>query len=482
MAVTRREFLRSTSTLGALTVLGGGPVLLNACHGGGHYQAPEEWGDGETNVSELLTNWLAAAEPGDVFKLSRRQDGTPGRYWIPQGIKISRDGTTLDLNGCALITKETLGFDDPDIVANAAAMPPLWDDWDELSTPGLPQWDWPAKRCNVVIAASDVTVMSSVPGARIQGACRTVAYRAPESNGRRFATGPIFHSYLQHSPPYDIGMGDGQHGIRIGGGLGAWSDTHSYSNITIDLNNVSVEFTHGDGVYLGDNHHNIRILGHNLGEQALGGTPDHTWLAIVGWSGQGGTIVEGATLADDRWVPDEDAAPWPGIHHCGRQGVATDGRNYDTLLEGVAIWRVGRACVDWEPATANAEIVNPRMLGVECGIHHLRMIAAGGQRSITGLVVDGLASWEKAQIDTRSSSAPGRHSNWILKGIRVDNGLESAGNGNNAAFWLDRVDNCTIEDCYVPVRVNSADGGVEIGNGTGITFVTPESEQFPTTF
>src|SRR4029453_1939624 len=217
---------------------------------------------------------------------------------------------------------------------------------------------------------------SSRSGARIQGAARTVHYRGDETLvGRQVPTGCVFDAALAPQP-----------GIRIGGRAGAYSDDHAYSNIVLDLNDISVEFVHGDGVYLNDNHRSIQLLGRNLGEPVLGGTPAAVDDAcIVGYSGQGGTIVEGATRDLDRWGP--GGGPLPGIHHTGRHGIATDLRNYDLLVDGVAIWRTARAIIDFEPTSDGAEIGRPTVRNIETGIHTLNWIAAAGPRSIRDLVI-----------------------------------------------------------------------------------------------
>jgi len=459
--LTRREFLRSTGALGALGALGAGATVLTACAAGQHtWEAPETIDNtGTDNVSAALTDWLATTGgPGDVFTLRRRADDRPGRYWVPQGVRIGKP-MTFDMVGCHLLTGRTLGADDARIEENRITFPPLWDDGGEQSDPGA----WPCRRVVLLISASNVTVNSSRSGARIQGAARTVHYRGDETVvGRQVPTGCVYDATLAT-----------QHGIRIGGRAGAYSDDHAYSNIVLDLNDISVEFVHGDGVYLNDNHRSIQLLGRNLGEPVLGGTPAAVDDAcIVGYSGQGGTIVEGATRDLDRWVP--DAVPLPGIHHTGRHGIATDLRNYDLLVDGVAIWRTARAIIDFEPTSDGAEIVRPTVRNIETGIHTLNWIAAAGPRSIRDLVIQNTVNYEQIQLDTRNADATHRHSNWWVQNNRTVSGVKAR---TGAIFNLDRIDGLLVLDNYSLVK--GAGRGIDEGTSTNLWIAPDETIQFP---
>ena len=467
--VTRRQFLLSTSALGAFTVVGGGTTLLAGCHSGVHVVPDSIDNSGLVNVSAALTGWLAAAAPGEVFKLRRRPDGSPGRYWVPQGVRIGKS-VTFDLNGCELLTGLTLGADDPYFEANRTAFAALWDDWGEQSEADFEYINpetgvgngrtWPKNRVSVLVAASDVTILSSRPGARIQGAARRVLYRAPGVLDRLASTGCRFDGTLE-----------GQHAIRIGGRPGSYSDTNAYRNVRIDLTNISLEFTHGDGIYLGDNHSNITILGQNLGQSVLGGNVVDTSF-IVGHDGQGADIVEGGTLDDDRWDPWD--VPLPGIHHTARQGIATDFRNYDTLIEGVAIWRTGQACIDWEPAAAFSEIINPTVRGVETGIHYmLWMPCAGGAGPIHGLVVEDTVNYEKATMSTGTNTQ--RHANWRIENNRCMGGVK--GKRDATIFDLQRIDGLQFLSNEIPMVV--AGQGLDVTASTAARIAPVEVVQFP---
>lgn len=447
--VTRREFLWSSGIFGG-TVLLGGATLLRAC-GDDRDDGPPDTNPphvvpetidntGTRNVSAALTDWLATTgRPGDAFALRPRPDGSPGRYRVPQGVRIGKS-MMFDLAGCALLTGRTLGADDARFEANRKRYPALWDDWGEQSEPDFEfngnGRTWPKHRVVLLVAASDVLVTSSRPGARIQGAARTVRYRSPGVRGRRLSTG------CNDEPTLEM-----QHGIRIGGRPGAHSDANSYRNIVLDLDRISVEFVHGDGVYLGDNHHHIRILGHNLGEPVLGGSTHVDDRAIQGHTGQGGDIIEGGTIDDDRWKP--WAEPLPGIHHTGRHGIATDFRNYDTLIEGVAIWRTGRAVIDWEPSASFAEIVGPVIRGIEVGIHTLLFMPCAGPRPIRDLVCEDVVHYEAPTIGTVQPDATHRHANWIIRNNRCVSGVTQRG---SPLFELPRIDGLHILDNHARVE------------------------------
>ena len=447
-----------------------GGLGLLGCHGGAHWQAPANIDNtGATDVSEALTNWLASTGvPGDAFELRRRPDGSPGRYWVPRGVRIGKP-MLFDMMGCQLFTGLTLGFDDPNIEASKAAHPPLWDDWGERTDAGA----WPARRVVVLVASSNVVVASSQEGARIQGAARTVHYRGSETLvGRRAPTGCQFHG---------AAFGDGQHGIRIGGRPGSYSNTNFFDGITLDLTNISVEFNHGDGVYLNDNHRHVTIKGRNLGEPTLGGRPHPVDDGVLeGYTLQGGTIVQGATRADDRWVP----GTWlPGIHHTGRQGIATDFRNYDTLIENVAIWRTGRGTIDWEPAANFAEILRPTIRGIEVGIHTLLFMPCAGPRPIRDLVCENVVLYEQPTIDTFQAGATHRHSNWRIENVRCTSGVKMR---SATVFRLGRIDGLQVLDNHALIKgtgdgINTAGNGTTGPNGasTGVVIDPAESVQFP---
>jgi hypothetical protein len=387
----------------------------------------------------------------------------------------------FDLAGCSLFTGTTLGADDPDFEANRTDLPALWDDMGEQSDADFEYENlgrtWPKHRVVLLIAASDVAVVSTAVGARIQGAARTVQYRSPDVVGRQLSTGCVFDSTLEM-----------QHGIRIGGTPGPYSDDNSYSNILLDLTNISVEFVHGDGVYLGDNHHRIRITGQNLGEHVLGGSTHVDDAVIQGWTGQGGEVIEGTTVDDDRWEPDD--LPLPGIHHTGRQGIATDYRNYDLLVDGLAIWRTGRAIIDLEPASCSpglgdAEILRPTVRDIETGIHHLLWIPAAGRGRISDLVVRDTVNYEQITVDTRPNPTEcatiERHTNWLLENNAVVSGVTlrrpQDGRGR-AIFELTRIDGLTVIDN--DSRIRSGHGpAIEEGTSTDVVIDPAGTVQFP---
>jgi hypothetical protein len=452
---------------------------------------------GVQNASAGLTNWLlTAGNPGSTFQLRRRPGDLPGRYWVPQGVKLPK-AMTLDLNGCDLFTGTTLGFDDPlhaDPVAARAAFPPLWNDWDEQSVVEA----WPDRRCVVVIAASNLRLFSSRPTSRIQGANFLTLYKGGLTNvGRQAPTGCI--DYVNAAA--GIFIGDGQHGIRIGGKPGAYSSdpAHSYSDIEIDLTNISVEFNHADGIYLGDNHRRIRIHGQQVGEPVLGGVPHPIDDGVLlGWSGQGANIVTGAgspvnvndPRTTDRWEPWSEVLP--GIHHFGRMGIACGFRTYDVTIEGFSMWRSGHSLIDWEPASTNGEIIGATIRDMELGIHHLlAMPCAGLEGPINDLVFENIVSYEAPGVTRKpSGSEPAsipldsRCSNWRLQNVVCPTGVKVR---NPDVFVLPGIDGVQVRDCYVLVKGTAVGAIFDVGwspplhASTGVVVSPTLSVQFPFT-
>jgi hypothetical protein len=446
--LSRRSFIQSTAAFGAMAATGLARSLPS--------RAVSIWESplsidhtGQQNVSAALTDWLATTgQPGDVFRLRRGSGFAPGVYWIPQGVRIGKP-MTLDLRGCWLYTGTVLGAEDPNLEQSKVLYPPLWNDGGEQTDVGV----WPKRRVCVVINASDVRVESSLVSARIQGAARTVHFRGGFTQ---------LSAGCQYNSAYE-----GQHAFRIGGKPGA--TVVPVEDVVIDLTNIAAEFVHGDGVYLNDNNRRITILGRHLGEAFMGGTPsgiDDKYLE--GHSGQGGTITDG------KWVP--DTLPPPGIHHTGRHGIATDFRNYDLLVDGVGIWRTGRACIDLEPASTSAEIVRPVIRNMETGIHTLNWLPAAGPRPIKDLQLLDNVCYEMISMDTRNTGATHRHSNWQIINNRCLGGVKKR---TGAVFEVDRIDGLEIRDNFAMVRGTAQ--GVNEGTSTGVIIDPAENVQFPFT-
>jgi hypothetical protein len=401
---------------------------------------------GTQNVSAGLTNWLAATGgPGDLFRLR------PGSYWIPQGIRIGKS-LRFDLNGATLFTGTVLGDTDPDLAGSLLLYPALWDDWDEPD-------DFTNRRCCINVQATNVHIYSSVPTARVQGAARKVAFRgtpgfADLSTGCRYY-GATFEE---------------QHAIRLGGGS---TSTPKVKDVLIDLNNISLEFVLGDGVLINDDSERITIIGKNLGEPFLGGTPSATDdNFLTGYPDQGATV---------NGIPeDPPTATWtisstvyPGIHHTGRHGIATGFTITDVLIDGVSIWRTGRAIIDLEPAGTLDVINNVTVRNCETGIHALLWFAAAGPRGINNLTLQDNICYETISIDTRNAGATARHTNWKLLGNR------NHGQTVNRVdvMELDRIDGLEIKNNFN--LVNSSALGVDLGDSTGVVFDPAETVQFP---
>lgn len=473
--LSRRDFMRSTAAYGALAATG----LVGARPAGAAttWVAPSNIpNDGSANASQALTWWLAVTgQPGDTFQLRRGPGFAPGDYWVPQGIQIHKP-LTLDLNGCWLRTGTELGFDDPNIAANKVTYPAYG--------PAELGVAWPARRSVVYIGSSNVTIMSSLVNARIQGAARTVHYRGNHSVvGRNYPTGCAFHGT-------DMGgFGDGQHGIRIG-------FPGSFDDITIDLTNIGVEFVHGDGICFGNTHHRVTVLGRHVGASVLGGVPGpHDDQHLLASSGGGGSIAQGAGTqwivddprSADRWVP--DTLPLPGVHHTGRMGVSMTHNIYDVLLDGFAIWR-NRTILDLELEAEDAEIDGLTVRNMEWGVRTLKAIACAGPAKgpVKNVVVENVVSYELPAIDTHqpAAHADARCQNWRIEGVRCETGVKARA---DAIMKLPRIDGLQVRDCHALVKGTAVgvltDTGSPVGhvNGpsTGVVFDPAMSVQFPFT-
>jgi hypothetical protein len=414
---------------------------------------------GVVNVSAALTDWIAAPHHEDlnVFKLRT------GFYWIPQGIRIGRP-CRFDLNGSWLFTSTQLGDTDTDLAANTILYPPLWDDWDESDT-------WPLKRCNINVQATNVHIYnSSTSTARIIGGSRLVFFRGTGAGFADASAGIVFDSDFE-----------GQHGIRLGGGT---SSTPKVTDVTIDLTNTSIELVGGDGIYLNDQTARVTILGRSHGEAFMGGyVSDHDDGDLEGYTGQGATINGTPTDPPTATWGVDLFTPYAGIHHTGRQGIATDFRVDDVLIDGVAIWRVGRAIFDLEPTSAGAQCTNWTIRNCETGIHPLNWIAAAGLRKIDNLTVENNVCYERIKIDNFNTSATQRCTNWVLTNNRCLTGVKHR---SGALFRVGRIDGLTITDNRGLIRPtgegidSNGDGsGGANGASTSVTVTPVEDVQFP---
>jgi hypothetical protein len=429
--LSRRSFIQSTAAFGALAATGLARSLPTPA--AATWESPPSIDNtGRQNVSAALSDWLASTgQDGDTFRLRRGAGLAPGAYWIPQGLRIDRP-LTLDLRGCWLFTKAEDG----------SAFPPLWTDWGEL-LPGC----WPKKRACMVISSSNVRIQSSVVKARIQGAARKAALRSGFLD-------------LPSGCDYSATLED-QHGIRLSG-MGT-----DLTDVTIDLSNISIEFQHGDGIYLDNNTRRTTITGRNLGGSIVGGEPaprDPDYLGAVG--GIGGTLT-----SEGSWVP--EIATYPGIHHIGRHGIACGFSISDVLIDRISIWRVGRSIFDLEPAGRTSVVERVTIRNTEAGIHHLGWLAAAA-RSCNDITIDGNVCHENIQVttDPTDPSMPLRHRNWKLLGNR--GGLRKR---NGAIFEVSRIDGLEIRDNLQAIDPNGR--GVDPGNSTGVVIDPSESLQFP---
>jgi hypothetical protein len=386
--LSRRAFLQSTAAYGALAATG----VLNARPAG----AVATWvspasipNDGSANVSAALTDWLATTgQPGDTFKLRRGPGFAPGAYWIPQGVRISKP-MTFDLAGCWMYTGVTLGEQDPDFEANRHNFPPLYGETFDVTDPNFQYLRWPRSRRHLIVAASNVHVMSSLANARIQGAAR----RAQLRSGRLFVpSGCQFYSHLE-----------AQHAIELGEGLSA-----PCTDSTVDLTNIALEFPHGDGIALARGCQRIHIHGRRMGRTVVAGSARDPQDGDALGPHVGGSLGAGYDETTGLFSPVLEV--YPGIHHIGRQGISLAFAMNDILIEEISMWRTGRTAYDFEPAE-NQLVERVTIRRTETGIHHLGwMTAAGGPTK--DITIEQNISYEKMPVVAVQGAGEIRHRNW----------------------------------------------------------------------
>jgi hypothetical protein len=404
---------------------------------------------GAKNVSKALTDWLkTTGRPGDVFRLRRGPGYSPGAYYIPQGILIDKP-LTLDLQGCWLYTGRTLGDSDPAFESNTTRFPSLWPEY---------QPDHPQHRWCIGIDADNVTVTSSFVGARIQGAGRVVRYRG---GNKEMPEGLLYRPDLEDQAGIVVGLPNGT------------TDVH---DTDIDLTNIAVEYVLGDGVTcfsrgvgplrihgrtLGPKVVNANILNRG-GEERLGARGGH-----------GGTIVTGDDGVD-RWEP---AVPvYPGIHHTGRHGYATDWSISDLTIEDVSVWRVGRAFVDLELAGPDARGRNVTIRRCETGHAYLNWIVNGDRGSIENFVVEDNVAYTAMTINGAGPPGGDRGANWYIRRNRGQ--LRQVGDGS-VVVKTTRVDGLRVRDNYNTRSPISP--GIDLGSSTDVIIAPTETTQFPVT-
>lgn len=454
MELTRRGFIKGAAALGI--VGGAGPLtagpLTARPRRAAHHTAPESIDNtGRQNVSRALTDWLASTgAPGDAFELRRRPDGSTGRYWIPQGIEITKP-MVFDLAGCWLFTGLTLGAEDPNLEANKLAFPPLYGDQPPLGDPYFP---WPEYRWLVLVGASNVTVLSSRAGARILGPARRAQLRSDRLDS-------------PSGIAYDAAF-EGQHAIR----LGRYPDALC-TDSTIDLTNVSLEFVHGDGVAIWRGAQRITIRGRRLGRSIVGGPASPIdGDSLDGLQGGLGGVYDRST---GLWTP--ELAAYPGIHHIGRQGISLAFEMSDILIDGLSLWRTGQVTFDFEspgyldpsnpdPSTAQwVERVTIRR--TETGIHHLGWIT-NGEGPTRDVTVQQNICYERMPIITqpRDPASTPRRKRWNI--LENYGGLRT---GTGTVVDLGHTDGAKVRGNYhyvdsdvEPVSPGSSTGVLERGN------------------
>jgi hypothetical protein len=278
--------------------------------------------------------------------------------------------------------------------------------------------------------------MSTMVGARIQGSGRKVTYRGG------FTELPEGVTY-ETTGDFEL-----QCGIRVGRKEGTvWQEV---GNVLLDIRNIEISYQNADGIYVIRNC-DVTILGRNVGEEVCAGQVIDKfghWLTgppLNGAIGAKGQVGIDTTKNPNWWIPDE--VNWyPGIHHCGRQGIATDFQNDNLVIDGVSIWKIARSCIDLEIAGGQT-LENCTINGTECGSHHLGWITFATDGVINNLTITNNKTYAPSGLQFKGNSTC---SNWLIE--------------NN--FWSIKTGGSALGD--PPINITRPVNGLIIRNNKGL--------------
>ena len=175
-------------------------------------------------------------------------------------------------------------------------------------------------------------------------------------------------------------------------------------------------------------------------------------------------------------VQDVTVDVYPGIHHTGRHGYATDWSISGLTIEDVSVWRVGRAFVDLELAGPDARGLNVTIRRCETGHSYLNWIVNGDRGSIENFVVEDNVAYTVMTVNGAGPADGDRGVNWTIRRNRGQ--LRQVG-GGSAVVKTTRVDGLRVRDNY-NARSPVSDG-IALGTSTNVIITPTETSQFPIT-
>jgi hypothetical protein len=264
-----------------------------------------------------------------------------------------------------------------------------------------------------------------------------------------------------------------QHCIKFGANT-AGGAINRY-RLDVDLTNISLEYPAADGIYMLKWAHDVTIHGAQAGPAVVdanmvdsGGIPH---LGANG--GLGGTIDVGGGGggAYDLW----EAVPtaYPGIHHTGRQGIATDWEIFNLTIRDISIWRPGRTAIDIEMAGTNARCWGLTIARVEFGHWFIGCISSGAKGSLEDFVLEDCICYKQFRVDTHSDEVtPDRGVNWTIRRNRQKFRTNTTA---GPIYFMDRTDGLTITDNFGPVQ--TVGQGIDTDGSTDVTVSPTEDSQ-----
>lgn len=285
---------------------------------------------------------------------------------------------------------------------------------------------WPRQR-SVLNIGDDVKVWSSRAGARLMGGAREPAYKGDWAIGVRY-TGQSL---------------EGQKAVRVRG-----------SGCVLDFSNVEAAWCYGDAVYVEWWVHNTEIKGKAVAAYAR--------------DERGGKVV------GDVWKP--DLGPTPGLHHCGRQGVAQSGGG-GLWVHDLTMWQITRTLFDFEPG-AGGTMDGVDIARVISGAFQGDWISAGGNGFVHGLHADGCTNLKRPlKVYCKAAPNGGRKVDWEITNNKADRAKAFYGSPIDCMRFYS-VDGVRVAGNYQPVDHRQAGRGTYFEDCTGVD-VPDGDAQFP---
>ena len=286
---------------------------------------------------------------------------------------------------------------------------------------------WPRQR-SVLNIGEDTHVFSSRAGARLAGGARKPAYKGS------WAIGVAYE-----------GQGlEGQKAVRVRG-----------SDCLLDFTNIEAAWCYGDAVYVEYWVHNTEITGRAVKAYA--------------WEERGGHVG-----SDGMWKP--DLGPVPGLHHCGRQGIAQSGGGA-LWVHDLTMWQITRTLFDFEPG-AGGTMDGVHINNVVSGAFQGDWISAGGNGFVHNVIAQNNTNlFRPLKVYVKHAPGDGRKHGWQILDNVADRAKAFYGSPI-ACMRFEGVDGVRMAGNYQPVDHRQAGRGTFFADCTGVD-VPDEATQFP---